>query len=75
MSRCRVLAGVIVLATACQSPPPPPPKSTEPAKGLPEIRKAKAGVENVQKATEQRTDQALDRAMQGEQVERGANTR
>jgi len=72
MSLRSALGCVMVLAMACERAPAPAPKPNEPAKGLPEIRKAKAGVENVQKATEQRTDDALDRATKGEQVDRGA---
>lgn len=68
----RVLAVVGVLALACERPaPPPPPAKARGAEGLPEVKRARAELEKAHEAAQKRTDDALDRAMQGEQVERG----
>ena len=68
----RRIVGLVVLAAACGNPPEPAPaKTPPPTKSLPEVEKARRDVEAAQKASVQRTDDALDRAMKGEQVDRG----
>ncbi|HWB74510.1 MAG TPA: hypothetical protein VG755_06135 [Nannocystaceae bacterium] len=72
----RRIVVVVVLAAACgNTPEPAPAKTPPPTKSLPEVEKARRDVEAAQKASVQRTDDALDRAMKGEQVERGAATK
>jgi hypothetical protein len=68
----RRLLAIAIVSSACERAPTPAPQPSTPAKGLPEVQRARQGVENAQKAAEKRTDDALDRAMQGEKVERGA---
>lgn len=63
-----VLVSIVVLA-GCPSGEPAPEASPK-ARGVADpkrtIEEAKAGVERAHEASEQRSDEAFDRAMQGE---------
>lgn len=61
----RPLAVLCVAIAACRGPAEPPAK-TEPTPPRGPIQRAKQGVEKAQKASEQRTDDAFDRATKAE---------
>jgi hypothetical protein len=71
-----VLVGVLVGALSCKGPSKDePPAKTEPVNVRPgpkSIERAKEGVQKANEAGVRRTEDAVDRAMQGEAVERGA---
>ena len=79
MQRRSVVLGCLVVGVLAGCPggasKDAAPAKTEPVDARPRpdsIKRAKDGVEKANEAAVQRTDDAVDRAMKGETVERGA---